>query len=239
MATLLSSLETQVRRTPLIEGSASFWSSDELIDIMNKGIKDLWGAIIDLHQEHFLTIDVTNVSMAADTKTLTGIPSDVFRIHSIEPRDTTSTASGAAVIFMPRDDNSFEMIGARGQTAQDPTTGLKIYYFMSQAGAPVGTPTVHVAPQISSALNLRFAYVPVLAAVVAAGNNPIPGESDNALISWTVAFARAKERDDRSPDPNWLAIYATEKAAILTRLTPRQTQEPDVVEDYFGAFMTG
>jgi len=239
MATLLSSLETQVRRTPLLESSASFWSSAQLIDFFNHGIKDLWGAIIDLHQEHFLTIDITNVSQAADTKTLTGVPSDVFRIHSIEPRDTTSAATGAGVIYVPRDDNSFEMIGARAQTAQDPSTGLKVYYFMSQAGAPVGAPTVHVAPMLSSALTLRFAYVPILAAVAANGNNPIPGESDNALIAWCGAYARSAERDDRSPDPNWLAVYATEKAQILTRLTPRQTQEPDVVDDYFGAWMPG
>ena len=53
-------------------------------------------------------------------------------------------------------------------------------------------------------------------------------------MAWTVAFARAKEREDRSPDPAWLAIYATEKQNILTRLTPRQTQEPEIVGDMFG-----
>ena len=62
MATLLSALETQARRH-LKETSASFWSSDELIDIANKGIKDLWGAIVDLGQEHFLTVDMTTCMM--------------------------------------------------------------------------------------------------------------------------------------------------------------------------------
>lgn len=237
MATLLSSLETQVRLTPLLETAASFWTSAQLINFFNHGIKDLWGAIIDLHQEHFLTIDVTNVSLAASATSLTGVPTDVFRISSIEPRDTTATASGSDVVFVPRDDNSFEMIGARSQQAQDPTSGLTIYYAMTQAGAPVGAPTVLTAPKLSSALTLRFAYVPVLAAKTSSDSNPIPGESDNALIAWCGAYARASERDDRSPDPNWLAIYATEKAQILTRLTPRQTQEPDIVEDFFGAFM--
>lgn len=238
MATLLSAIETQSRRH-LIEGTASFWSSDELIDIMNKGIKDLWGAIIDLNQEHFLTVDVTNVSLAADGTSLTGVPTDVYRVHLIEPRDTTVGATGASVVFVPRDYNSHEFVGARALSSQDPSGGVKIYYTVTQAGAPVGAPTILVAPSISSALTIRLVYVPILAAVTSAGNNPIPGESDNALIAWTIAYARAKERDDRSPDPNWLAVYATEKAAILTRLTPRQTQEPDVVDDYFGAWLVG
>ncbi len=234
MATLLSALETQSRRH-LKEASASFWSSDELIDVMNKGIKDLWGAIIDLNQEHFLTVDTTNVTLAANTATLTGVPSDVFRVHLIEPSDT-QTQPGQLILFVPRDYNSNDFINARSLTAQDPNGGVRIYYTLSQAGAPVGAPTVHVAPQISSALALRFVYVPILAAVTAGGNNPIPGESDNALIAWTVAYARAKEREDRSPDPNWLAVYATEKRNLLVRLTPRQTQEPEVVEGVFSAW---
>ena len=44
MATLLSAIETQARRH-LIETTASFWSSAELIDITNKGIKDLWRTV--------------------------------------------------------------------------------------------------------------------------------------------------------------------------------------------------
>ncbi len=231
MATLLSSLETQSRRH-LIETSASFWSSDELIDIMNKGIKDLWGAIIDLNQEHFLTVDTTNVSLAADTASLTGVPSDVFRVHLIEPSDTT-VSPGQRILFVPRDYNSNEFTNARSLTAQDPNGGVRIYYTLTQAGAPVAAPTVLVAPQLTSALALRFVYVPILAAVTSGGNNPIPGEADNALIAWTVAYGRAKEREDRSPDPNWLAVYATEKRNLLVRLTPRQTQEPDVVEGVF------
>jgi hypothetical protein len=76
--------------------------------------------------------------------------------------------------------------------------------------------------------------IPIQADVTSSGNNPIPGESDQALIAYIVAFARAKEREDRSPDPNWIAVYANEKQSILTRLTPRQSQEPDVVEALWG-----
>jgi hypothetical protein len=92
MATLLSAIETQARRH-MLEATARFWSSAELIDIINLGIKDLWGAIIDLNQEHFLTVDITNVSLAADGTSLTGVPTDTFRVHLIEPLDTTATPS--------------------------------------------------------------------------------------------------------------------------------------------------
>jgi len=237
MATPLSALETQAREH-LNEDTASFWSSAELIQILNNGIKDLWGMILDLNQEHFLTIDVTNVSLAVNSSTLTGVPADVFRVHLIEPLTTTPGATGAGVLFEPADYNSHKFINARQVTAQDPSGGLKVYYTLSQAGAPVGAPTVHVAPQLSTALNpLRFVYVPTLAAVAANANNPIPGESDNALIAYCVAFARAKEREDASPDPQWLGVYKTEKAGLNVRLTPRQTQEPEIVEDLYGAYL--
>lgn len=238
MATLLSSLETQARRH-LKEPTARFWSSAELIDIVNAGIKDLWGAIVDLNQEHFITVDTANVSLSANATSLTGVPSDVFRVHLIEHANTTQSP-GNLIYFDPADYNSAEFINARSMTAQDPTGGTKILYTLTQAGAPVAAPTVLVAPKLSTPLaagDIRFVYVPVLAAVAAGGNNPIPGESDNALIAWMVAYARAKEREDRSPDPNWLAVYATEKQSILVRLTPRQTQEPEVVEDFFRSWM--
>jgi hypothetical protein len=88
---------------------------------------------------------------------------------------------------------------------------------------------------LSSALNLRVAYIPTLTSTdMETGDaNPIPGEADNAVYAWIIAFARAKERDDRSPDPNWLAVYATEKQAILTVCDPRQEQEPKYVEGMF------
>lgn len=236
MATLLSSIESQARKH-LKEDTASFWTSAELIDIINNGIKDLWGAVIDLNQEHFLTVDESNVSLAASSNSLTGVPTDVFRVHLIEPRDTTSAGQYRACTFKPRDYNHPDFINARAQGAQDPSNGLEILYTLTNAGAPVGAPTVRTAPQLSAALTLRFVYVPVLAAVAANGSNPIPGESDQALIAWCVAYARAKEREDRSPDPNWLAVYATEKQNILVRCAPRQSQEPEVVDGFFEGFM--
>lgn len=216
--------------------TSPFWSSAELIDIMNRGIKDLWRSVLDLHQEHFLTNDITNVSVSASTNTLSGIPSDVFRVHLIEPVVTASTGSYRNLLFVPRDYNSPEFISARTLGDVDGTQDQVIYYCITSAGAPVGAPTVYIAPTFSAAIaagNIRFVYVPILADKTSSSDNPIPGESDEALIWWTVAHARAKEREDGSPDPNALAKYATEKQSILTALTPRQTQEPELVEPLF------
>lgn len=237
MATAISSIITDAR-VDLKETTARFWTDAELLAHFKKGVNDLWGAIIDLNEEHFLTVDVTNVSLAADGTSLTGVPSDTFRVHLIEPRDTTSAGDYPDVLFVPRDYNSAAFRNARQLGAQDPSGGLAIYYTLTQPGSPVAAPTVLVAPSISSALTLRFVYVPGpgSAALTTASNNPIPGESDNALKAWMVAYARAKEREDRSPDPNWLAIYATEKQSLLVRMAPRQSQEPFVVEDMFGAY---
>lgn len=235
MATLLSALETQARRH-LIETTASFWTSAELIDILNHGIKDLWGAYTDLHQEHYFTNDITSVSIAADTATLSGVPTDVFRILLIEPKVTSSLGTYRGLVFVPRDYNHQDFVAARTWGSVTSSVDSVIYYTLSQAGAPVGAPTIHIAPTLSGAIaagDIRLVYIPTIAAKVAGDTNPIPSESDNALIAWTVAYARAKEREDRSPDPNWLAVYATEKQNLLTRSTPRQEQEPELVDPMF------
>lgn len=238
MATL-GTIRTRVRTTGLLETTASFWSDAELLEHLVEGVKDLWGAIVDLHQEHYATDDATNVSLAASSNSLTGVPTDVFRVLLIEPRVLTSGTTGAHIRFVPRDYNSPEFEQARAMSAQQPSDGLVIYYTIFGAGAPTGTaPTIKVAPQISSALTLRLVYIPTLASsgYSASTENPIPGEADNALYAWCMAFARAKERDDRSPDPNWLAVYATEKQNIITRLTPRQEHEPEYVSGMFEEF---
>lgn len=237
MATLLSAIETQARRH-LIETTANFWSSAELIDIANNGITDLWGAILDLYQEHYLTIDTTNVTYTAEAEVLGAIPSDVFRVFLIEPKDSTQLGAYRLLQFVPRDYNSPDFRAARALPSVNPLQEQTIFYALSGAGAPVGAPTVLIAPKLSVNLpagSIRFAYNQAIPAKVAGDANPIPGGSDQALINWIVAYARAKEREDRSPDPNWITAYATEKQNILTRLTPRQTQEPEIVEPIFGS----
>lgn len=236
MATLVSALETQARRH-LNEQTARFWSSAELVDIANNGMVDLWGSILDLYQEHYLTLDITNIAIAADTEALTGVPTDMFRVHLIEPKITSSAGAYRNLQFIPRDYNSIDFRAARSMGSVSPDQENIIFYAVTGIGAPVSAPSILIAPTLSSAIaagNIRLAYNQSIAAKIASDSNPIPGGSDNALIAWIVAYARAKEREDRSPDANWLAVYATEKQNILTRLTPRQTQEPEVVESLFG-----
>ena len=237
-ATLISSIITDAR-VELKETTARFWTDAELLAHAKKCVNDLWGAMVDLNQEHYITVDETLVSLAANTSTLTGVPTDVFRVLLIEPRDTTSTASGGGTLFVPRKFNHPDFINARQLTALDVTTNPVLCYTVTQAGSPVGAPTIRVAPQLSGALLLRFVYVPgpASAALTTASGNPIPGESDNALMAWMIAYARSKEREDRSPDPAWLTIYATEKQSLLTRMTPRQTQETEHVADLFQSYL--
>jgi hypothetical protein len=219
----------------LVEATAAYWTDAELLIHAISGIKDLWKAVIDLNQGHFVTQDVTNVSLAASTQTLTGVPTDVFRVEVIEPRDLTTTNTARNVTFAPRSINHADFTGARSLGTVDPS-GREIYFAVLGAGSPTAAPTIEIAPKISTALLLRLSYTAVIGALTAASTNPIPGESDHALEAWIIAYARAKEREDRSPDPEWIAIYASEKKNLLTALTPRQTVEPDVVEALFESY---
>jgi len=231
MATAMSSILTQAR-SHLNEDTSSFWTDTELLLIANNGIKDLWRRLNDLFKHYFITIDITNVTLAASSSSLAGVPTDVFRIVTVEPRVVGSSNPNPGLIFVPAGYNDPRFVNARAQGPVEPKN-VVIFYEVMNPGAPVGAPMIRIAPQVSSAVNLALVYNQVLAAVVAASNNPIPGESDNALIAWTVAYARARERDDRAPDPEWLAVYATDKAALCRELTPRQIQEPEVVQGMF------
>jgi len=189
---------------PATAAGTAFWSDAELLDICLDGVRDLWRAYIDLHEEYVMTIDITNVSMAAAASTLTGVPADVFRVLLIEPRDTTSANVNGEIRFKPAKYNSPEFIRARAR-----------------------------ADSLGATLLLRLVYIPTLPTLTATSNNPIPGESDKALKAWIIAHAAAKQRDDNSPDPNWLAIYGTEKQSGLTASTPRQEQEPRYIRGAF------
>lgn len=226
MATALTSIVTN-SRVHLIEPSASFWSDAELLQHAQLACQDLWKAIIDLYQDYFLTIDETNVSMAASSNTLTGVPADMFRVKSIEPRTLDLNAN---VLFRPLDITHPDFLRARAEAAVD-GAGHIIFYDIVSTGSPAGTPTIYVAPQLNATVPLRLIYIPTLSTSLT--NNPIPGHSDNAVMAWVIAYARAKEREDRAPDSEWLAIYGTEKQNLLTALTPRQEDEPDYAEALF------
>jgi hypothetical protein len=231
MATFLSSLETQARRH-LIEQAASFWSSPEMIDLANIGIKDLWRDTVDLKAEHYMRVNNTDVTFPANATTLLGLPADVHKVIIIEPRDLSTSSANVGLMFRPKDYNHKDTIGARSMAAIDPASST-IYYSITGQGGPVNAPVIYCAPKVNSSVNISFAYVPTLSPLTAGDANPIPGESDNAVIAWMVAFARAKEREDRSPDPNWLAVYATEKAHLLQSLGLREYQEPQFVDALF------
>ncbi len=229
---MATTLQTIIDRTRLrlIESAANYWSDTELLAIINDGIRDLWRAINDNYQDYFLTVDATNVYLAANGTTLTGVPSDVSIVRGIEARDLTAFPY-VRFEFRPWGHRDFITAREQGSLSADQ---VRLFFFcITDAGSPVGTPVIRVAPAITTQLNLTLSYVPTIATLAATGNNPIPGESDAALVAWTVAYARAKEREDRGPDPGWLSIYATEKNNILVSLTPRQTQDEELAEALF------
>jgi hypothetical protein len=230
VATTVATLLTRIRQR-LRESSAAFWTDAELIAILNGGTSDLWRAINDNFQDYFLTVDATNVSQAASTATLTGVPTNVSIVRGIEPRVLSNFPS---LHYRPKTYNHPDFQAARAMSAQDPSLGGVVFYAIAGAGGPVAAPTIYVAPLLSSAVPLRLTFVPTLTPLDdSADENPIPGESDNALVAWGVAYALAKESDDNMPHAGWLGIYASEKTNLLTFLTPRQTDEDDVAEAIF------
>ena len=229
MATTIQTLIDRAREH-LIEPEPNFWSDTALLVHAVEGIKDLWRAIKAVYQDYFLTVDTTNVSLAAAAYTLTGVPADVSIVRLIRPRDLTAFPY-TRFEFRPWGHPDFITAEAQGTLA---ATQVRLLYFcITDAGAPVGTPTVRVAPAIDTALTLSFSYIPVIGTLTAASNNPIPGETDDLIVAWIVAYARAKEREDRSPDLVWLAKYKDGRDTLLTSVTPRQEQDDEVAEAMF------
>lgn len=230
MATTMASL-LGIARASLMETSARFWSDAELLAIANLGVKDLWRGINELQQKHFCTLDTTHVSQVANATTLTGVPSDLLRVHMLEVRDLRG--SSRSLTYKPLKYEHPKFQSARASAPQDPGTGGWVYWDQSTAGGPVAAPTIYVAPALSTTVELSLMYVPVLATLASGDTNPIPGESDNAIVAWTIAYARAKERDDRAPDPGWIKIYATDKQNLIISLDERQVQEQDTADAMF------
>lgn len=234
MSSTLASLITQARDL-LNEPTASFWSDAELLRYMNGGINDLFRRIKDNLQDDFFTEDVTNVYAAANATSLTGVPSNVAHVRAIVPR---SLASYPNVRFWPRKYGDYDFLSAQSASAIDPLSGGDIYYAIVGTGGPVGAPTIKIAPALSSQLLLAFAYTPSRTAITDSSTaNPIPGESDMALVYWTVAHALARtphgDQGSMVPHPGWLKMYEDQLAKIGVATTPRQDDEPDVAEAFF------
>lgn len=209
-----------------------FWNDEDLTISLVKGAKDLWKAIIDLHQNHFTTIDESNCSIVSGSSSVAGVPADCFRILSIEPRDLTYAGSQRNLGFKPRKYQSEAFQNMRALSGSQGTDWDFVYDLLN-AGSPVAAPTIKIAPTPTSTILLRLVYVHTLPALTEADDNPIPGESDHALVAWCVAFALSRQTEGQQPDPGWLSIYATEKQGLLTALTPRQEQEPEYVQGMF------
>lgn len=222
MATVISSLIPTVR-LHLVEPTARFWSDAELTALAILGIKDLWKAIADLKQNHFITLN-NSVTLQPNSNQLSGVPSDVHKIIMIEPVDLNTNGPNVGLLFkpLPYQDDIFQQ--ARGVDPIDPRNDT-IFYAVHAAGGPVGSPIIQVAPQVTSTVQCSLVYVPVLGPLDGTMTNPIPGESDQAVIAYTVAYARAKESENRAPDPGWLSLYGQEKSMLLEALGVREYQE--------------
>ena len=58
----------------------------------------------------------------------------------------------------------------------------------------------------------------------------LPAYPEQALMSYVVAYARARDRDDHAPDTTWAALYRTEKDNILAALAGRDEVGPRAVD---------
>ncbi len=232
-ASLISGLIYTVR-SQLKEPIPSFWNDQELLDHLNNGARDLWRMIVDLYEHHFLTV-IDTPYIDAGASVIYQLPEDVHRVVLIEPRVVGTGTANPGLIFKPLPYTDPRFLNARGMAAQDPRDTV-CYYTPYGEGGPVNPPTIKIAPTFTSAVNLTLAYNHTLPRFDEDDRNPIPGEADNALVAWCLAFARAKEREDNRPDPGWLAIYQTEKRNLQQQLAPRQSQEPQFVLGMFEGY---
>lgn len=236
MENQIKHVQTLVRRQ-LNELTPKFWTEEELHDIILQGIRDLWKDIVNLKQEHFLKLDDHNVVLKSGEHKLSGVPKDVHKIYLIEPRDPSLNGGNNGVVFEFKDRNHNTFKAAQALDSVDPSM-VTIYFCPTGAGGPDGETVIYCAPSVTSDLNILFGYIPTLVDLQPTDPIPIPGESSNALVAWTLAYARAKERDDRGPDPTWLQVYMTEKTHILEALGVRQYQDPQyadaLFEEYWG-----
>jgi hypothetical protein len=229
----VDSLIRQVRSN-LKEPIARYWTDQELLDYMNTGAQDLWRHIVDLYEHHFSRIVTTPILMA-NSSVIIGVPVDCYRVVLIEPWVIGPSSSNPGLIFKPMNwtDPRFQQARAAGTV---PARHNLIYYDLFGPGGPNDVPAIRVGPQVESNVGIALTYNYTLPRFDETGFNPIPGMADNALIAWTTAYARAKERPDSAPDPVWLSIYATEKTGLIKSIPPRQIQEPDVVLGMFEGY---
>lgn len=235
MPSSISDIEARVR-IKLLELTPRFWTSEELVSDINAGIKDLWRSTVDLKQEHYLNVDNDHVVLPANATEMIGIPDDVHKVYLVEPVDLSENGSNVGLTFRDLDYNHRFFQQARAMAAVQPQN-TTIYYTITGQGGPVSAVRVRCAPKLTSPVKISFSYCPVLQFLTGDDAVPIPGEADTAIINWAIAYSRAKEREDRAPDPMWLSAYSAEKQNLLESLGLRNYSEPKytdaLYEDYW------
>ena len=226
--TTFQTLITRARRS-LNETTARFWSDTELLDLAQMGVEDLWKAVKSVNKKHLLTSTTSTISAST---AYFAAPDDIADIYGIEP---TSPDTNTNLHFKKSDYFQADFQRARFAPAEEPRETVCYYDIIGPGGnASSGSTKIYIAPKFSSAVGVTLYYVPTLSSASTSSYNPIPGASDNAVIAWVVAFARAREREDRAPDSEWLAIYNTEKQNLVTSvLDPRDKNEENYVEGLF------
>lgn len=228
MPTTINTIITRARRA-LNETTARFWSDAELLDLAQMGIEDLWKAVKATNKKHLITSTTSTIS--ASTAYFYA-PDNIADIYGLE---VTNPSTNVNLHFKKADYFSGEFQQARFADATEARECVVLYDIFGPGGNASSTSTtIQIAPKLSTAVNVTLYYVPTPSSASTSSNNPIPGASDNALIAWVIAFARAREREDRAPDSEWLAVYNTEKQNLLTSvLDPRDKSEEVYVEGMF------
>lgn len=241
LGAIVSRTRTQIL-APLVQSGAispdKFWEDDELLAHVVAGAKDLWRALVDLYQDHFVRIN-TAVVLPAAADQLTGVPADLFRILHLTPLNASTDGSSCPIRFRKAGGGltGIDFTAAMTRPAIDAIgTGGLVYYALVNAGSPVMKPEVQTAPRVTAQVACRLVYVPTLPATLTLESiNPIPGESDHALMAFCAAYALGKQNPDGTltPDPTWLQVYATEKASITIVIEPRDASSPSIVRGVF------
>lgn len=228
MPTTIQTIITRARRA-LNETTARFWSDTELLDLAQMGIEDLWKAVKATNKKHLLTSTTSTIS--ASTAYFYA-PDNIADIYGLE---VALPDTNVNLHFKKADYFSADFQQARFASANEARECVVLYDIFGPGGnASSGGTTIQIAPKLSTAVPVTLYYVPTPSSASTSSNNPIPGASDNALIAWVIAFARAREREDRAPDSEWLAVYNTEKQNLLTSvLDPRDKLEEVYVEGMF------
>lgn len=230
MATTLSTLISRARDFLVATGD-TYWSDAELLAHAQAAIEDLWKAVLAAGQKHIITSTASTLSANVLS---TDLPLDFGRMWGVEVTNPTTNVN---VIFTKKSYFSAEFQAARFADAVEPRHQTILYDLMNQGGPTDTTATLKTAPKVSSDMAITIWYTPTISALTTASTNPIPGHSDNAVVAWIVAFARAKEREDRAPDSEWVTIYSTEKTNLTnTVLEPRDAEAQEHVEGLFESY---